>query len=106
MTGSEPRRLGDSLHQVVRSLQPERATSAASSSALGDVFGRWEDIVGPAVAANVRPLKLDGAVLVVEVDDPAWSTQIRFLESTVRSRLAEVTGVSVERLEVRVARRR
>ena len=50
--------------------------------------------------------KLDGDRLVVEVDDPAWATQLRFLEGTMRTRLAEVAGASIERIEVRVARRR
>jgi predicted nucleic acid-binding Zn ribbon protein len=74
--------------------------------AIGGVFGRWEEAVGSAVAAHVQPVKLDGEVLVVEVDDPAWATQIRFLEGTLRDRLREVAGAHVERLEVRVARRR
>ena len=73
---------------------------------MGGVFGRWEESVGAAVAAHVQPVKLDGSVLVVEVDDPAWATQIRFLEATLRERLREVAGASVERLEVRVSRRR
>jgi predicted nucleic acid-binding Zn ribbon protein len=73
---------------------------------MGGVFGRWEEAVGAAVAEHVQPVKLDGDVLVVEVDDPAWATQIRFLEGTVRERLREVAGAVVERLEVRVARRR
>ncbi|MEY4174087.1 MAG: hypothetical protein RI900_1252 [Actinomycetota bacterium] len=73
---------------------------------MGGVFGRWEEAVGAAVAAHVQPVKLDGSVLVVEVDDPAWATQIRFLEATLRERLREVAGASVERLEVRVSRRR
>ena len=73
---------------------------------MGGVFGRWEEAVGAAVAAHVQPVKLDGEVLVVEVDDPAWATQIRFLESTLRERLRDVAGAVVERLEVRVARRR
>lgn len=61
---------------------------------------------GRAVAAHVQPLRLDGSTLVVEVDDPAWATQMRFLESTLRARLAEVAGASIERIEVRVAKRR
>lgn len=73
---------------------------------MGGVFGRWEEAVGAAVAAHVQPVKLDGSVLVVEVDDPAWATQIRFLEATLRERLREVAAASVERLEVRVSRRR
>lgn len=111
----EPVSLGDSLRDVVRSLRPETSTSrtggeggrrGADAASMGGVFGRWDDAVGPAVASHVQPVKLDGTTLVVEVDDPAWATQVKFLEMTVRTRLKEVAGVTVDRLEVRVARRR
>jgi hypothetical protein len=117
--GDEPVRLGDSLGQVVRSLRPDTAPAfpaasgagakspaTNSSTAMGGVFGKWSEAVGEAVAAHVQPVKLDGTTLIVEVDDPAWATQLRFLEATVCARLAEVAGATVQRVEVRVARRR
>ena len=64
----------------------------APVASMGGVFGRWEEAVGVAVAAHVQPVRLDGTRLVVEVDDPAWATQLRFLEATMKSRLAEVAG--------------
>lgn len=100
---SEPRPISDSLEQVVRALQSVQRDEF-STAALGGVFGRWQEAVGGAVAAHVRPLRLDGDVLVVEVDDPAWATQLRLLESTMRARLAEVTGASITRIECRVGR--
>jgi predicted nucleic acid-binding Zn ribbon protein len=51
-------------------------------------------------------VRLEDGVLLVDVDDPAWATQLRFLGDDVRRRLAEVTGVQVERIDVRVARPR
>lgn len=110
----EPVSLHDSLRDVVRSLRPETPSArhgdghrrGVDAAAMGGVFGKWDDAVGPAVAAHVQPVKLEGTTLVVEVDDPAWATQLRFLELTVRNRLQEVAGVTVDRLEVRVARRR
>lgn len=98
MTHDEPVPIARSLDAVVRSLRgPSRA-------AVGGVFGRWSDAVGEHVADHVRPLKLDGGVLTVAVDDPAWATQVRFLEGTIVARLHEVAGVVVERLDVRVVR--
>lgn len=104
MARDEPVRLGDSLHEVVRSLRPEATSPAASAAAMGGVFGRWEQAVGAAVAAHVQPVKLDGTTLVVTVDDPAWATQLKFLEGSLKQRLLEVAGATVERLEVRVSR--
>jgi predicted nucleic acid-binding Zn ribbon protein len=99
MAGDEPIPLSASLDRVVRSLRgPDRHQ-------VGGVFGRWEEVVGEPVAAHVRPLRLDDRVLVVEVDDPAWATQVEFLSAQLRGRLAEVVQVEVDRIEVRVAGR-
>ena len=106
---SDPVPLSESLGKVLRSLRgPEARGEAAevSSSALGGVFGRWRETVGDAVARHVQPVRLDGARLVVEVDDPAWATQLKFLERDLRERLRTVTGATIDEFEIRVARRR
>lgn len=104
----DPIPLGESLTGVVRSLRgPVAAKSPMSSAAaLGGVFGRWDEVVGAVVAAHVQPVRLDGVRLVVEVDDPAWATQLKFLESDLRVRLAEVAGARIEHFDVRVRRPR
>lgn len=106
MARDEPIKLGDSLHQVVRSLRPEKGPAAvtASAAAMGGVFGRWEEAVGVALALHVQPVKLDGVTLVVKVDDPAWATQLKFLDATLKQRLKEVAGATIEHIEVRVGR--
>jgi len=73
---------------------------------VGAVFSRWNDIVGPAVAAHVRPVRVDGVTLVVSADHPAWATQMRHLAPDILARLTEVCGAqhALERLEVRVRR--
>jgi predicted nucleic acid-binding Zn ribbon protein len=99
----DPVPLGDSLNSVIRSLRND-TSDAVSSSQMGDLFGRWAEAVGEAVAAHVRPIKLDATKLVVEVDDPAWATQLRFLETTLKQRLLEVAGTTIETIEARVRR--
>lgn len=89
----------DALDGLLRSLR-----GGAGRAEVGGVFGRWEDAVGAALAANVRPVRLERKMLLVEVDDPAWATQVRFMSDDLRARLAEVTGVEVEGIEVRVGR--
>jgi len=98
----EPVPVTDALDRVVRSL---RGGSRGRAEVAG-VFGRWDDTVGPTIAAHVRPVRLEDGALLVEVDDPAWATQLRLLSDDIRRRLAEVSGVEVERLDVRVARPR
>lgn len=97
--------IGDSLNSVIRSLRNDSSDTASSSqpaNQMGGVFGRWAEAVGDAVAAHVKPIKLDGTKLIVEVDDPAWATQMRFLETALKQRLLEVAGATVEIVEVRV----
>ena len=60
--------------------------------------------MGPAVAAHVRPVRLDQGVLTVEADEPAWATQVKFLSGDIVERLAVVAQVHIERIEVRVGR--
>ncbi len=103
---TEPVPIRDSLTGVVRSLRGPESTrvGAVPSHAIGGVFGRWDEMVGPAVAAHVQPVKLDGDRLVVEVDDPAWATQLKFLEADLRERLLEVAGAAIRHFEIRVKR--
>ena len=91
--------LVDSVDAVVRSLR------GPSAKAVAGVFAGWEDAVGPQVAAHARPVSLDEGRLVIEVDEPGWATQLRYLEGTLRERLATVSGgFEVRAVEVRVRR--
>lgn len=94
---SDPVPISRSLDSIMKSL---RGTDRIQ---IGGVFGRWDDAVGPTVAAHVRPVRLDQGVLTVEADEPAWATQVKFLSATITTRLAEVAGVDIEHIEVRVA---
>ena len=97
---SDPMPISRSLDSIMKSL---RGTDRVQ---IGGVFGRWDDAVGPTVSAHVRPVRLDQGVLTVEADEAAWATQVKFLTGTIIARLAEVAGVQIERIEVRVGPRR
>jgi len=94
----DPMPLSASLDSVMRSLRgPGRRE-------VGGLFGRWDAVVGAQIAAHARPVRLDGSVLVVEVDDPAWATQLRLLTAQLCERLASEVGVEVDEVRVRVVR--
>lgn len=98
--GPDPVPLSRGLDRLLKSLRGgDRRTTAT-------VFSRWADLVGEPVCHHVRPLKLDAGVLIVEVDDPAWATQLKFLESDLLRRLNGPEQAPVDRLEIRVRRRR
>jgi predicted nucleic acid-binding Zn ribbon protein len=94
---SAPRRVGDSLGQVTRSL------GLPSADALNVIFAHWADAVGEQIAAHARPLSLRNQRLVVGVDHPGWATQLRYLEGHLLDRLTTVTGEAVvTAIDVRV----
>ncbi len=99
MHDRDPVPLSTSLDGVVRSLR------GPSRRAVGGLFGRWREAVGDQVADHVKPVKLDEGVLVVEVDDPAWATQVKFLTSMIVDRLHQIADVRITRIDVRVERR-
>jgi hypothetical protein len=70
-------------------------------AAVGSVFGRWEQIVGEALAAHTRPGGFTDGELLVIADSTAWATQVRLLRAQLIRRLnselgsGTVTGVKV-----------
>ena len=96
---NDPRPVADSLAGLARRL------GAPAPAVLGVVFARWEEAVGPALAARTRPVSLVDGVLVVAVTEPAWATHVRYLAPSLTARLAELAGTdAVTRVEVRVSR--
>lgn len=93
----ELRPLSDGLSAVLGSLK------GGDVRTVKGIFGTWDEAVGEVIALHARPLRIDRGVLTVEVDEPGWATQLRFLEGEIRARLEAVGGTVVDRIEVRVA---
>jgi predicted nucleic acid-binding Zn ribbon protein len=73
-----------------------------TEAAVGSVFGRWDQLVGPDVAAHTRPEQFSNGELVVIADSAAWATQMRLLTSAVLRRLnTELGHGTVTRVVVR-----
>jgi predicted nucleic acid-binding Zn ribbon protein len=67
------------------------------------VFDDWAAIVGEVTASRTRPVAIDDGTLVIATDEPAVATQVRYLESQLLTRLAEVCGAGrVTKIAVRV----
>lgn len=79
--------VGDALVTVSRRL------GLAPPTQLRAVFAQWEQAVGASIAAHCRPIGLREGVLTVEVDEPGWATEIRFLhDDLVRAVNDHVNG--------------
>lgn len=80
-----------------------RHLGGPSVDAMTMLFERWSEVVGDAMGAHSRPISLRAGVLVVAVDDPAWATEIRFLEAALKVRLnTALHDAAVSAIEVRV----
>ena len=101
-----------SLRGRARREEPQPLTSAIEGlldtrgwqqrAAMGSVFGRWAEIVGPDLAAHTRPDSFADGELAVTADSTAWATQVRLLAAQLVRRLnAELGDGSVLRVRVR-----
>ncbi|HWC22674.1 MAG TPA: DciA family protein [Flexivirga sp.] len=87
--GRDPAMIGDQLDRLLsdRGWQVDVAA--------GSVMGRWDEIVGEAVAAHARPVSFTDGELTVRADSTAWTTQLRLLTSTLLGNFEQAVGADV-----------
>jgi predicted nucleic acid-binding Zn ribbon protein len=91
----------DSLPALTKSL------GAPAPALLSAVFERWEEIVGPTIAAHAWPLRILDGVLRIGVDQPAWATQLTFLGPDLLRKVSVAThSTAIDKVEIKVLPRR
>jgi predicted nucleic acid-binding Zn ribbon protein len=60
--------------------------------AVHGTVARWDQVVGPDVAAHVRPERYSAGELTVRADSTAWATQVKLLAPNLVRRLNEEIG--------------
>ena len=95
-TSRSESKLGDELNKLLHSL------GSPNIDTVSGVFGLWQELVGDQVAAHVTPVKLDRGRLLIEEDDPAWSTHMKFLERDICTSLSHHTGTTISGIDIRV----
>jgi predicted nucleic acid-binding Zn ribbon protein len=63
--------------------------------ALARVASAWTEVAGAALSAHTRVRSVRDGEAVIEVDGPAWATQIRYLASDLMTGLDERCGARV-----------
>lgn len=58
----------------------------------GTLFGMWEQIVGPDIAAHAKPVTLRDKVLHVSAESTAWATQLRYVQAQILAKIAAAVG--------------
>lgn len=79
-----------SLERTFERLVSERGWG--TDLAVHAVIARWPELVGPEMAAHVRPERYADAELTVRADSTAWATQVRLLASHLVRRLNHEIG--------------
>lgn len=81
------------LGRLASRLVADRGWAARVSG--GQVFGRWEQLVGEEVAEHARPVALREGELTVQAGSTAWATQLRLLQRQLLGRIAAGVGRGV-----------
>lgn len=93
--GGDPTAFGPAIRELMA------ARGWEERAAVGGVFGRWPQIVGPELAEHTVPQTFEDGVLVVAADSTNWATQLRLLAATLVRRLNEELGHgTVQRVKV------
>ncbi|HVB90798.1 MAG TPA: DUF721 domain-containing protein [Acidimicrobiales bacterium] len=98
-TDAGPRPVAQSLARVLG-----RMGAPPSLATMDLVFTRWPEVVGPEFAEHLQPVRVDGPVLVVAADHPAWATRARMDTGSILARARALGDTSIERLDVVVQR--
>jgi predicted nucleic acid-binding Zn ribbon protein len=57
------------------------------------VFHLWEEIAGDGLANHAKPVRIDDRILYVEVDDPVWLSQVRYMKLDIMEKI----GVTIKK---------
>lgn len=53
------------------------------------LFAAWDGIAGEKLAAHCQPVRITKGILFVEVDDPLWLTQLRYMKLDIQAKIKE-----------------
>ena len=91
--GRKPSRLGDVIASWLRSTGLEQGLSR------GQLLEEWEAIVGPNIAAVSRPVDVRGETLLLEVEDPAWRSELSMMQERLLKAISGRQGLpSIRRI--------
>ena len=95
--GPRPIRLG--VERVMRHLH------APATDVLQSVFADWPGLVGEVIGGHSRPIEVTDGTLVIEVDDPAWASELGWLSEDLLASIRESLDTNeINEIRVRIAR--
>lgn len=98
MSGDDPVPVREGLERFFKHL------GGPPLNVITELVEHWPDIVGPALAEPTHPLELVNGVLTVRCDDPAWASQIGWMESQIKQRFESIfPGIELKKIATRLA---
>ena len=82
----EPVHLRSVLEQLLKDFGTPDITVVTS------IVDQWEEIVGHDLAAKISAVAVSGSELIVRVDDPAWASQINWLQKQLLDKITSLVG--------------
>ena len=82
----EPVHLRSVLEQLLKDFGSPDITTVTS------IIDQWEEIVGSDLATKISAVAISGSELIVRVDDPAWASQISWLENQLLDKITGLIG--------------
>ena len=82
----EPVHLRSVLEQLLKDFGTPDITTVIS------IIDQWEEIVGSDLATKISAVAISGSELIVRVDDPAWASQISWLENQLLDKITRLIG--------------
>ena len=59
---------------------------------MATLLDRWPEVVGEGLASRIKAVAVRGSELLVSVDDPAWASQVAWLEAQLLERIEALVG--------------
>lgn len=53
------------------------------------IFAVWNRIAGEKLAAHCQPVRINRGILYVEVDDPIWLAQVKYMKADIHAKIVE-----------------
>jgi len=90
-----------SLRDVIANLLSDGALPFNPEDAY--IWKVWDEVVGPDISRNAKPLWIKDRRLKVTVSDPIWLQELKFVEKDIKEKLNKKLGrKAVEKIEFRV----
>jgi len=56
------------------------------------IFAIWDRVAGEKLAGHCQPVRINRGILYVEVDDPIWLAQVKYMKVNILNKITDALG--------------